>query len=46
MKIETRGVEGAIIGVAIGGFEITGRMKFGGIPETTTKVGKKRKERP
>lgn len=46
MEVEARGVEGAVVGVAIGGFEVTGGMEIGGVPETTTKVGDKRKLRP
>lgn len=46
MEVEARSVERAIVGVAIGGFEVTGGMEFGRVPETATKIGEKRKLRP
>lgn len=47
MEVEAGGVEGAIVGVAIGGFEITrGAVEVGGVPEAAAKVGKKRELRP
>lgn len=39
MEVEARGVEGPIVGVAVGGFEITGGVKVGGVPEAATEVG-------
>lgn len=46
MEIEARGGEGAVIGVAIGGFEVTGRVESGRVPEAATEVGDKRELRP
>lgn len=46
MDIEARSVEGQIICMAIGGFEVAGGVESGSIPETATKVGKKRELRP
>lgn len=39
MDVEARGIKGPIVGVAIGGFEITGGVKVGGVPEAATEVG-------
>lgn len=39
VEVEARGVEGPIVGVAVGGFEITGGVKVGGVPEAATEVG-------
>ncbi len=46
MEIEARGAEGAVVGVAIGGFEVTGGVEFGGVPESTPKVRQERELRP
>ena len=46
MEVEARGIEGPIIVMAVGGFEVTGGVEFGGIPETTAKVGEKREVGP
>lgn len=48
MEIEAGGVEGPVVGVAIGGFEVTGGVELGGggVPEAATKVGEKRELRP
>lgn len=46
MEVEARGIEGPIVGVAVGGFEITGGVKVGGVPEAATEVGEQGKLRP
>lgn len=46
MEVEAGGVEGAVIGVAIGGFEVTSGVEVGRIPEAAAKVGEKRELRP
>ena len=46
MEIEARCVEGPVIGVAIGGFEVTCGVELGRVPESTTEVCEERKVRP
>lgn len=46
MEVEARGAERPVVVVAVGGFEITGGVKFRGIPEATAKVGEEREVRP
>ncbi|KAL6995091.1 hypothetical protein U1Q18_005227 [Sarracenia purpurea var. burkii] len=42
----SRGVEGPIVGVAIGGFEIAIPVEFGGVPELVPEVGDEQELRP
>lgn len=46
MEIEARGVEGQVIGVAVGGFEVTGGVEGGRVPEAAAEVGEEREVRP
>ncbi|GLT48509.1 hypothetical protein SLA2020_221300 [Shorea laevis] len=46
MEVEARDVEGPIIGVTVGGFEVARGVEFGRVPETATEVGKEREFRP
>lgn len=39
MKIETRGVEGPVVAVTVGRFEVTGGVEVGRVPETAAEVG-------
>lgn len=38
MKVEAGGVEGPIVGVAIGGFKVASRVKIGRVPETAAEI--------
>lgn len=42
MEVEPGGVEGEVVGVAIGGLEITRGVEPGGVPEPTSEVGDER----
>lgn len=46
MEVEARGIERQIIGVTIGGFEVTSGIEFRIVPEAATEIGKKREFRP
>lgn len=46
VKVEASGAEGAVVGVAVGGFEIAGGVEGSRIPETTAEVGEERELRP
>lgn len=46
MEIEARGVEGEVVGVAIGGFEVTSGYELGRVPKTAPEIGDQRKLRP
>lgn len=46
VEVEARGAERPVVVVAVGGFEVTGGVKFRGIPEATAKVGEEREVRP
>lgn len=46
MEIETRSVEGQVVGMTIGGFEVASGVESWRVPETTTKVREERKFRP
>lgn len=39
MEIEPRGVEGQVVGVAVGGLEVAGGVEGGGVPEAASEVG-------
>lgn len=39
MEVEARGAEGQVVGVAVGGFEVTGGVESGGVPEAAAEVG-------
>lgn len=46
VKVEASGAEGAVVGVAVGGFEIAGGVEGSRIPETASEVGEERELRP
>lgn len=46
MEVEARGVEGPVVGVAVGGFKVASRVEIGRVPKTAAKICKKRKLRP
>lgn len=46
MKIEARGAERPVIGVAIGGFEVTTGVELGEVPEAAPEVGDEREIGP
>lgn len=48
MEVEAGGVEGPVVGVAVGGFEVAGGVEVGSrrIPEAASEVGEEREVRP
>lgn len=48
MEVEAGGVEGPVVGVAVGGFEVAGGVEVGSrrIPEAAAEVGEEREVRP
>lgn len=46
MEIEARGAEGPVVGVAVGGLEVTGGVELGRVPGAAPEVGDEREVRP
>lgn len=46
MEIEASGAEGAIVGVAIGGLEVTRGIESRGVPEAAPEIGDEREIGP
>ena len=46
MEVEAGGVEGAVVGVAIGGLKVAAAVEVGRVPEAAAEVGEKRELRP
>lgn len=39
VEIKARSIEGAVVGVSVGGLEVTRGMEAGGVPEAASEVG-------
>lgn len=46
MEVEARRAEGPVVGVAIGGLEVTGGVELRRVPETAAEVREEREVRP
>lgn len=46
VEVEACGGEGAVVGVAVGGFEVTGGVEAAGVPEAAAEVAEERELRP
>lgn len=46
VEVEARGAEGPVVGVAVGGLEVTGGVELGRVPGAAPEVGDEREVRP
>lgn len=46
MEVEARGAEGPVVGVAVGGLEVTGGVELGRVPGAAPEVREEREVRP
>lgn len=46
MEVEAGGAEGPVAGVTVSGFEVTGGVEVGRVPEATAEVGEEREIGP
>lgn len=46
MEVEACGTEREVVGVAVGGFEVTTGMEIGRVPEAASEIGEERQLRP